>query len=430
MLPAARIQAAIEIIDEMLAAWGEGRNLPAEHALKQYVRTRRYIGGGDRRAISAIFYEAMRSQGLARWWLDKFEYELDGRGWMLWHLQSKNQLADALPGFGANNYAPVVLNEAEIEWLEACAHSEAKPSPAAQANMPQWLYDALHTRFAETTETELAAMQQRAALVLRVNTLKATRDEVLNELRSLGIEATPTPFSPLGIQVPERLRLEDVAAYLDGRVELQDESSQLAVLSLGVKPGMRVVDLGAGAGGKALALAAEMQNQGAIFAVDVDARRMNDILPRIERAGATIIKPHLLEEGKPLPKAWEGTMDAVMIDAPCSGIGTLRRHPDASWRLSPEQIEMLQRTQIDLMAQAKRLLKPDGKLLYATCSLLESENEAVINQFINEKLMLKLAPAPQLWNNLIQAQESRRVGLTLTPHRHRTDGFFMALLQA
>jgi 16S rRNA (cytosine967-C5)-methyltransferase len=429
MHPAARVQAVIEIVNEVLENWAQGGQLPADVAFAQYVRTRRFIGSKDRRALAELFYAVQRGQGVVRWWLERLDQPVIGRNLVLGMLQQQGNLSELSPFFGANAYAPAALSDVEQGWLAQFGGVD-EVSPAARANMPEWLYAKFQAQWGGAVDAELAALQQAASMVLRVNTLKTTRDKALAALKHEGVEAEATTHSPLGIRVMGRVNLEQLAVYQQGWVETQDESSQLACLSLSVQPGMTVVDLGCGAGGKSLALAAEMQNRGKIIAADIDARRMADLPARATRAGISIIAPHVLPADGAFPREWLGMADAVFLDAPCSGLGTLRRHPDVAWRVSEAQIALLQRTQMDLLEHATALLKPGGMLLYATCSLLNDENKQVINNNINEKLMLTLAPWNQLWNNIPQTEQtSCGTGFTLTPHRHQTDGFFMALLQ-
>jgi 16S rRNA (cytosine967-C5)-methyltransferase len=274
----------------------------------------------------------------------------------------------------------------------------------------------------------MLAFTQAAPTDLRANTLKATRDEAMAALASAGIAAAPTPHSPVGLRLEGRANIAGLAAYRDGLVEVQDESSQLAALLAGAKPGMRVLDLCAGAGGKSLALAAAMGNRGAILACDSDAKRLARLAPRLARSGARIVETRALG-GTSQAKDALGKFDRVLVDAPCSGSGTWRRHPDAKWRLTPAKLAEYFVAQAALLRQAAEHVRPNGQVIYAVCSILPAEGAAQVEAFLSVNKGWRVIPADTAWR---EASGSKAPfdgpHMLLTPHRHRTDGFFAAVL--
>ncbi len=436
MHPAARLSAIIEMIDSLLPEWARGRQIPADLTFQRYTKARRFIGAKDRRALADDYYCLWRGFGLAQWAAQAAGQTPDGRALLLAHLARLDRLETESGAYGQVPHAPEPLSDTERQWLAAIDWPAAPP--AARANMPAWLHAKFVERFGAETEAELAAFNQPAPFTLRTNTLQTDQASLLAELHSLGHDAMPARFSPHAIHLAGRVAAGNLAALVEGRAEIQDESSQLAVLAAAARPGMRVIDWCAGGGGKSLALAAVMQNEGRILALDINARRLSELPPRAERAGATIIEPHLLAgPDAPLPRGWQQA-DIVLIDAPCTGLGTLRRNPDAAWRTTPAQLQELQQLQSALLQRAISALKPGGRLLYATCSVLEEENQALINPLLDGNFTLSVVPAEKLWDKAsplredpLRAQDSHGrngPGMTLTPLRHGTDGFTFAAL--
>jgi 16S rRNA (cytosine967-C5)-methyltransferase len=278
------------------------------------------------------------------------------------------------------------------------------------------------------------ALEQPAPLDLRVNALKAKREEVQRALAEVGIEALPTPYSPWGLRVQGKPALNKLDLFTSGAVEVQDEGSQMLALLTDAKRGEMVVDFCAGAGGKTLALGAAMRNTGRLYAFDVSGHRLDALKPRLARSGLSNVHPaQIAHERDDRIKRLAGKIDRVLVDAPCSGLGTLRRNPDLKWRQSPKSVEELQAKQKAILDSAARLLKPGGRLVYATCSLLEAENETVVAAF-DEARGADFAPlaAADVLDALkvpgaVQATQGRF--LRLWPHRHQTDGFFAAVWQ-
>ena len=302
-------------------------------------------------------------------------------------------------------------------------------------NLPDWLAGALHEQLPDTDFWALAdALLQPAPLDLRVNTFKAKREAVQRELAEAGIEALPTPYSPWGLRVAGKPALQKLGVFIRGEVEVQDEGSQLLALLTDAKRGEMVVDFCAGAGGKTLALGAAMRNTGRLYAYDTSGHRLDAMKPRLARSGLSNVHPvQLSHERDERIKRMAGKIDRVLIDAPCSGLGTLRRNPDLKWRQSPKAVQELQAKQRAILDSAARLLKPGGRLVYATCSLLRSENEEVADGFEAQQAehFVPLAAAELLAQAQVQGAADLDAGgrLRLWPQRHGSDGFFAAIWQ-
>jgi len=302
---------------------------------------------------------------------------------------------------------------------------------AARGNYPDWLEPHLLAALGRDLEREMAALQEEAQLDLRVNLLKADREAARAALAREGVEAARTRFSPVGLRVYERVPLATLDAFRGGLVEVQDEGSQLASLLVDARPGMRVVDFCAGAGGKTLALAATMQNRGHLVACDTAARRLERATERLRRAGAGIVQRKLLASAHdPWVKRHRAGFDRVLVDAPCTGTGTWRRNPDAKWRLVPGDLADLVAVQADILDSAQRLVRPGGRLVYVTCSLLGEENEAQVERFLAAHADFALRPTADVWRETVGGEcPARGAMLRLTSARHGTDGFFVAVLE-
>jgi 16S rRNA (cytosine967-C5)-methyltransferase len=273
------------------------------------------------------------------------------------------------------------------------------------------------------------ALEEPAPLDLRVNVLRARREDVQQALRALGVESTPTPWSPWGLRVADKPALTKLAPFECGDVEVQDEGSQLLALLTGARRGEMVVDFCAGAGGKTLALGAMMRSTGRLYALDTSGHRLAALKPRLARSGLSNVHPvQIAHERDERVKRLAGKADRVLVDAPCSGLGTLRRNPDLKWRQSPETVQALQAQQLSILRSAARLLRPGGRLVYATCSLLRAENEEVAAAFDADRAgdFEPLSAAEALGEARVEDAQSLVDGpaLRLWPHRHRTDGFY------
>jgi 16S rRNA (cytosine967-C5)-methyltransferase len=302
-------------------------------------------------------------------------------------------------------------------------------------DLPDWLIDRLRTVLSDVDVLALAqALQQPAPLDLRVNVTKTDRESVLRELAEDGINGTPTPYSPTGIRIIGRPAINRHRLFLAGAVEVQDEASQLICHLLAPRRGEMVADFCAGAGGKSLALGAAMRSTGRLYAFDVSPRRLAELKPRLARSGLSNIHPQrIASERDPKLKRLAGKFDRVLVDAPCSGLGTLRRNPDLKWRQTAADVEELVQKQASILASAAKLVRPGGRLVYATCSILPAENDAIVNDFLASHPEFRLRSAQEeLTANRIELPRTGGEGellLRLSPRIHGTDGFFAALLE-
>lgn len=429
MRPAARLSAAIEIMDEWLAGRGAVDTLVAA-----WGRRHRFAGRHDRSAIADHVHTALRHKASAGALMGAGT----GRGLVLGALALGESDGAARLGewlAAGDPHGPAPLSPEERARITAGLPDEI--SPWVAGDYPSWLDPDLSAAWGDGRVREGRALAGRAPLDLRVNELKATREEARKVLADEGLIAVPTPFSSTGLRLPAGARAAATRAFSQGLVEIQDEGSQIACALAAPEPGSVVVDLCAGAGGKSLALAAAMGNEGCLYAFDTDATRLSALAPRAARAGVRIIASRLLlperrSEGLgPL----QGTADIVMIDAPCSGSGTWRRHPESKWRLRADHIEHLIAVQGALLEDAALLLKPSGRMVYVTCSVLPRENEAVVDAALEREKTRDLAYASMpsaLKRARLEALApylSRSGALRLSPATTGTDGYFVALLQ-
>jgi len=285
--------------------------------------------------------------------------------------------------------------------------------------------------FGKGLEREMAALNASAPIDLRVNLLRTSREAARRALADEGVSGEPTLWSPIGLRLRERVPLGGLAAFKEGLIEVQDEGSQIVALLAGAGPGMRVVDFCAGAGGKALALAAQMANRGKLVACDVSARRLERAARRLRRAGVNNAERRALtSERDKWVKRHVGGFDRVLVDAPCLGTGTWRRNPDAKWRATPQDLAELVIRQQQILGSAARLVRPGGRLVYATCSLLREENEAQAEAFLAAEPEFSAVPASRAWHETIGGRSpGGELYLRLTPARHGTDGFFVAVFE-
>ncbi|NBW67526.1 MAG: RsmB/NOP family class I SAM-dependent RNA methyltransferase [Betaproteobacteria bacterium] len=329
------------------------------------------------------------------------------------------------------------LNKQEAAWLEACAKVQTSELlERHRHNLPEWLVEPLKAQVGEGFWPLVAQLNASAPLDLRVNTFTDKREDVQKELKAAGIQATPTPFSPWGLRIQGKPALSQLDLFSRGAVEVQDEGSQLLALLLDAKRGEMVCDFCAGAGGKTLAIGASMRSTGRLYAFDISAHRLEALKPRLARSKLSNVHPAAIaHERDDRVKRLSGKMDRVLVDAPCSGLGTLRRNPDLKWRQSPQSVAELSLKQAAILASAARLLKSGGRLVYATCSLLPEENEAIAQAFslahpeftplsVSETLQaLKVTDAATLCS-------ADGLYLRLWPHVHASDGFFAAAWSA
>lgn len=392
---------------------------PADVALSRYFRDHPKLGGRDRSVVAEAVYGLVRNKAV----LSHIAETGVGPQMRRLALLSLAQIVtpDAIAG----------ISPEEMAWLEHAITIKSAHLPApTRANLPQWLFDNLTQRHGfEQTMLLAEAMNRPAPLDLRVNLIKARREDVLEELAKEGIVCEPVPYAPAGIRVHKKPALQNMPLFKEGKVEVQDEGSQLLAQLLGVRRGDMVVDFCAGAGGKTLALGAIMRNTGRLYAFDVSEKRLAKLKPRLARSGLSNVHPVMIAHEKDAKvKRLSGKIDRVLVDAPCSGLGTLRRNPDMKWRQTSETIAEMRVKQDAILASAARLLKVGGRLVYGTCSILEQENDEVVQAFLAANPGFKLVPASEV---LAEQKIDLEAGdcMQLLPHIHQTDGFFAAVFE-
>ncbi len=391
--------------------------MPADRFIRDYFRARRYAGSKDRAAVAERVFQGFRHRA-------SFAWRMGGESPR--SLVIASLLAENLPGdeiaalFSGAGYGPAALSEAE---QSAIGHPPASEPPLnVRGEFPAFLETELRERFGGNLLLEMQALNQRAPIDLRVNTRKTMRADVLAQLRAEGYGAEPTPYSPFGIRLPSGTSgLDRTALFASGAFEFQDEAAQIAATLCEAQPGMRVLDLAAGAGGKALALAAAMGNRGEIVAADISSARLDQIGLRAVRADAAIIAI----EQKP-----KGSFDRVLLDAPCSGSGTWRRQPEQKWRLTPARLAELVALQDRLLDRAAAHVAPGGRLIYVTCSLLPHENEGRIAAFLARWPGFAAMPAEAVWRRATGAAPPPGTWeyFRASPYASGMDGFFTAAL--
>ena len=417
MTPSARIQATIEVLDEL-----ERTARPADRFLRDWFRARRYAGSGDRAAIAErVFFVFRHRASLA------FRMRSESpRALLIGALGREGLGLEALTQlFNGEAYAPSPLTEEERSAFLNIPRT--RPPSYVSGDFPAFLEPELTRAFGANLLAEATALNARASIDLRVNTLNAQREAVCAQLRAEGFAAEPMPFAPFGVRIPTSesgARLRQHRLYTDGAIEFQDEAAQIAAHLVGAKPGQAILDLAAGAGGKSLAIAADMKNDGRVLAWDVREAALDVLRDRAQRAGISIISTHIAGH------TGAGTFDAVLVDAPCSGSGIWRRQPDSKWRLTQERIQKLTAQQDALLSQAAKLVRSGGALVYATCSVLPCENEDRISAFVNGHKEFSIEPAAQRWSML---GGTPMPGLEqffhASPLKTGTDGFFCAVLR-
>jgi 16S rRNA (cytosine967-C5)-methyltransferase len=413
-LPPAIITSTEEVLREILRFTG-----PADGTLSRYFREHPKLGSRERGVIAEGVYGLLRNKSVYT------NFAESGNGPTMRRMTLLG-LADAV---GVDALGG--LSEEESQWLTRVMQIDRSTLPAAlRANLPQWLFEKLVARDGEAAALQLAeALNRPAPLDLRVNAIKATREEVIASLATAPILCEPTPYALLGIRIVKKPSLQNLPLFKNGSIEVQDEGSQLLSQIVGAKRGEMVVDFCAGAGGKTLALGAAMRNTGRLYAFDVSEKRLGKLKPRLARSGLSNVHPvQIAHENDAKVKRLAGKIDRVLVDAPCSGFGTLRRNPDVKWRQTPQSIIELSTKQNAILSGAARLVKSGGRLVYATCSILDEENEAIVEQFLSTHDDFFLVPVKEV---LAEQKILLEMGnyLKLAPHLHQTDGFFAAVLE-
>ncbi len=414
MLPASRIEAVIEIIAEIAAS-----ERPAEAVVSAWLRGRRFIGSKDRAAINTRAYRIIRTYHRYCWWIRRSGAEINARNLVIADLMFEREHSPASMEntFSGERFAPEPLSAEELKLVKALDRQNLMHphlSLREKAECPEWAFESLQRSLGDNFAAEMEAMHAPALMDIRVNVIKATRDNVLAKLKKDGFDVAAGKLSPYAIRVEGRPQLSQHEFYKDGTIEFQDEGSQMIAVFADARPGTQVADYCAGAGGKTLALAAAMNNKGRIVALDVLGNRLEKAKLRFRRAGVHNIETHALgEAGDKWPKRHKNYFDLVLVDAPCTGSGTWRREPDRRWRQLGPKLEELLVLQREVLENAQRLVKPGGRLVYATCSLLADENEDQVAAFVKDH------PEFSVSGDFLK----------LTPLQHGTDGFFAARLE-
>ncbi|HBR68149.1 MAG TPA: RsmB/NOP family class I SAM-dependent RNA methyltransferase [Rhodospirillaceae bacterium] len=423
MKPSARVQAVIDVIERI-----PGARVPMDTIVGDYMRPRRYIGAKDRANIAERVYGIIRAQARLNWWLKKSGAGDTPRLYVLAYLvlaegAGEKRMDDLFDG---SKHSPATLDEQErilIKKLEGKPFIGTDMPEAVRTECPPEHEEKLREIFGKDFRAEMEAMIDPAPLDLRVNIWSANRDEVKKSLEKDGVETLETPYSPWGLRCKEKSFLSKTKALTKGYIQIQDEGSQLIAYVCGAKPGMQVLDYCAGAGGKTLALAAAMQRKGRIVATDNDEKRLAKGKMRFKKSGlADIIEVRALSEER--HRKWlrrqKGTFDVVLADVPCTGSGTWRRNPDMRWQSYGPGLDELVKVQSEILAKIAPVVKPGGRLVYATCSLFKEENENQIEAFLKAHEEYKIVPVDERFGNPY---------MRLTPRHHGTDGFFAAVLE-
>jgi len=417
---------------------------PADAVVARHFREQRQLGPRERATLADVTYAVLRRklllEQLARSGSGPRERRLAILGFAAVQ-DEQARAADPAATRGPRDFLNSALNDTERQWLAQCDAVRAEDLLAPHRyNLPEWLATALRAQLGDEAQfgALAEALLQPAPLDLRVNVMKSKRDQALKELAQAAIKTEATPYSPWGLRVAGKPALARVPAFASGAVEIQDEGSQLLALLLDAKRGEMVADFCAGAGGKTLAIGATMRGTGRLYAFDVSAHRLEGLKPRLARSGLSNVHPvAIAHERDERIKRLAGKMDRVLVDAPCSGLGTLRRSPHLKWRVKPQAIAELAALQASILASSARLVKPGGRLVYATCSLLAEENEAVAEAFSAAQRDFEPVPVAGLLAQLkVEGADQLTSGgadggqfLRLWPHRHQTDGFFAAVWQ-
>jgi len=391
---------------------------PADAILRRFFQDNHMLGAQDRAFIAETVFGILRH----RFFLESLAKQVTPRALLLAFLVK-------FQGMNLRELTPLI-SEKEVKWLAEIKASKPDALPLAiRAEFPAWLVEKLQSCMPDQDILELGlSLQQPAPLDLRVNTILAKRDEVLEIFQQEGIAAQATPYSPCGIRLSGKPAINRHALFLSGKIEVQDEGSQLLGYLLAPKRGEMVVDFCAGAGGKSLLLGALMHSKGRLYAFDVSEKRLSNLKPRFKRSGlSNLHAQRIANENDTKVRRLTGKIDRVLVDAPCSGLGTLRRNPDLKWRQSPQSIEELKAKQAAILSAAAGLLKPGGRLVYATCSLLPEENQTIVRDFLAAHPQFTLLNCSEL---LAQQKITLNTGefLQLSPQLHQTDGFFAAAL--
>ena len=443
MTPAARIAAVIEILTEMQAS-SDAETLRGRRAgqwLSAGFQRRRFAGSGDRAAIGNLFWKIQRANARIGWHLASLNAPNTPRNMVLAALVLIERRTAELPYLflGDIAHAPAPLNTAEKSLAAVLADrslTHPKMSDHTVFEWPKWLMGDTKAGLGDALGRELGALMVEAPTDVRINPLKLSdRRKLRDKLAGRGIKGHPTRLSPLGIRLEKRSRFEDLPEWRAGLFEVQDEGSQLAAMLCDARPGMQIADICAGAGGKSLVMAANMQNKGRILALEPNTKRLEQCGKRLRLAGVHNVERKLVLE-KWSNRSWRGKFDRVVIDAPCSGSGTWRRQVDARWQLTAKRLNEIKKTQAILLEKARAMVVPGGRIIYITCSVLASEGPQLIKQFLANAPEIEIADIADIWAETIGKDGGGACPpiedglLQLLPGRDGTDGFFIAVMQS
>lgn len=423
-----RIQAAAEVLEDIL-----DRKTPATLALRDWGKAHRFAGSKDRSAIGNYVHDALRCKSSLGFRMDSETARALALGSAVF--MGGRTVEELDEAFEGDTHAPAALSDDEKEKLNGSIKLDSAPDWII-ADVPEWIWPMFETNFDEEAVAEGKALTVRPPLDMRVNTIKSQREPVYKAFQAKNVQKTK--ISPIGLRIEMSQgdgRLPNIQVepeYQTGAVEIQDEGSQIVSLLVDAKPGEKVLDYCAGGGGKSLALAADMENKGTVFGFDIDKRRLSPLYQRAQRAGASIID--VRQPPSENLKDLVGKMDRVLIDAPCTGVGTWRRKPDSKWRLSEEALERRNNEQRSVLHSAKGFVRPGGLLFYVTCSMLAEENEAQVYDFLEKNEKFNLLSAGEVWEEKFGVEAPKPWSadgctLTLTPASTGTDGFFFAVME-
>ena len=430
MQDAARISALIELVDSLQQQWNNAIQrgspaLPAEQHIQRYCKDRRYIGSKDRRWLNEHFFGLIRGWGEMEQLLSAIQAQDSATmrvyGWLM---RQRALSAETLQNYSesASNHTPPRLTQEQWQALESASIiALSKLSQSATANLPEWLYQRIQQQYGADCDAICTGLQQPASPDIRLNRRKGSFTQLCAMLAREAVEIDPITGLEDAATLPQRVPLSGLKSYQQGWFELQDRGSQWIMHGLPLHTGMRVLDYCAGAGGKSLWLASHAPKLQEIIAHDADISRLKRLKPRAVRAGADAV----IQLCEPAQCKRHAPFDMVILDAPCSGTGTVRRHPDLPWRLTKAQLNSYVHLQQQLLQEVVPLVKPGGYLYYITCSLLAEENEHQIRHFLEHNTQFSLVRIAEIWNNKDVPVEMRR----LLPHLNGSDGFFAALLQ-
>ena len=423
----AHLASAIEILSTLFET-----KQPTDKYLDGYFKSNRYAGSKDKRAMRGIIYNIYRN-------LRQYEFVIgsaEPRSLVIAYLLGQgDDAAKIAEKFNGEKYAAANLTDDETKAITEAKNLDDAPK-AVSLNLADWQFDKFSSQFGDKAESEVEALNQTASLDVRINTAQTNIEDAKKALSKQGLESALMPWSPIGLRLEPTTQLTQSPSYRYGAVEIQDEAAQVASLLAGAKPKMSVVDYCAGGGGKTLAMAAQMENKGQVYALDIDFARLKAIKPRIDRAKLHNIQTHKLGNEKTNQLMYElaDNIDITFVDAPCSGTGTWRRAPDARFNLTKDDLNQLVQRQSQILESAAKLVKKGGRFIYATCSLFSEENEAQVTKFLENHPEFELLNYADEWEIYVKTDAPKSASsldgtLLLTPNQHQTDGFFVAVMQ-